>query len=50
MSNHCLEVMMDFIIQMCVIGYFVSMIAVCLYAIWFLRTVLRDLDIEIRSE
>ena len=41
---------MDFIIQFVVIGYFISMIGVCIYAIWFLRTILKDLEIEVRSE
>ena len=45
-----MEVVMDTIIKFVVIGYFISMIGVCIYAMWFLRTILKDLEIEVRSE
>ena len=45
-----MEVVMDTIIQLVIIGYFISMIGVCVYAMWFLRTILKDLEIEVRSE
>ena len=41
---------MDTVLQLVVIGYFATIIALCVYAIFFLRSILKDLEIEVRSE
>jgi len=50
MPLHCVEIIMDRIIELCFIAYFLSAIGACGYFIFFLRSILKDCDLEVRSE